>query len=333
MVDKVLTEAKKWNGYLEKKNNNFLEEFTKNAGYNNYTIFAKKYYEYFKVNFQAQPWCAMYVSCVFREALGKTTQEKIMPHFAYCPTGVNQFKKMGCWHKSNPKKGDVIFFKDSSGLSCHVGIVLDVTSDKVHTIEGNTSSTQGVVANGGSVCKKQYSKTNSRILGYGRPNYTKLIDKPWQEEYLDNLEKRGVIQNRSQWSQYLEPVNKSLCVALIDKITGGTWASEEANPAIHWVQPHVISLCGKGIVMNKEDWLTSPDENVSKALVLALIDKATGGVKEQYRNVTYDHWARANLNSLCDKKIIDTPEVWCNDFEGEINKGNFMALVCKAFKM
>ena len=333
MVDKVLKEAKKWDGYLEKKDGRFLEDLTKNAGYNNYTIFAKKYYEYFHENYQAQPWCAMYVSCVFREALGKEKQEGLMPHFAYCPTGVNQFKKMGCWYNSNPQKGDVIFFKDSSGLSCHVGIVLEVSSDKIYTIEGNTSSTQGVIANGGAVCKKQYSKTYHRILGYGRPNYIELIEKPWQEEFLDKLEKKEFIQNREEWSQYLEPVNKSLCVALIDKITGGTWASEEANPNIHWVQPHVISLCGKNIITNKEDWLENPDSNISKGLVLALMDKATGGMKEEYKDVIYDHWARANLNSLCDKNIIDTPEVWCDDFEGEINKGNFIALVCKSFKI
>ena len=49
-------------GYLEKASNSQLESKTANAGYNNYTIFAKWYKEYFGEDFQAQPWCAMFVS-------------------------------------------------------------------------------------------------------------------------------------------------------------------------------------------------------------------------------------------------------------------------------
>jgi len=94
MISKVIKEAEKWIGYLEKKNNSDLEDFTKNAGYNNYTIFAKQYKEYFNINLQGNAWCAMFVSCIFRNALGAEVQKKIMPHFSYCPTGVTQFKQM-----------------------------------------------------------------------------------------------------------------------------------------------------------------------------------------------------------------------------------------------
>jgi peptidoglycan hydrolase-like protein with peptidoglycan-binding domain len=41
----------------------------------------------------------------------------------------------------------------------------------VYTVEGNTSSAAGVVANGGAVAKKQYSLSYGRIAGYGRPKY------------------------------------------------------------------------------------------------------------------------------------------------------------------
>lgn len=332
MLDKVLQEAKKWIGYLEKKSNAYLEDFTKNAGSNNYTIFAKQYKEYFNEDYQAQPWCAMYVSCVFRNALGKEFQKKIMPHFAYCPTGVNQFKKMGCWYKDNPQIGDIIFFTNSEGRAGHVGIVYNVDSTYVYTIEGNTSSGSYVIANGGAVVSKKYSKKYNRILGYGRPNYLDL-NEPWEAEFLNKLVNKGCIVDKSEWGKYTEPVSKKLCLALIDKITGGTWKSEEADSTFHWAQPHVISLCGKKIITDKDEWLNNMDCNVSKALVLALVDKATGGVKEQYKNIKYDHWARANLNSLCDKEAINTPKVWDDDFEGVVTKGNFMALVCKAFNI
>lgn len=41
----------------------------------------------------------------------------------------------------------------------------------VYTIEGNTSGANGVIANGGGVCKKKYRLTYNRIAGYGRPDW------------------------------------------------------------------------------------------------------------------------------------------------------------------
>lgn len=331
MVDKVITEAKKWVGYLEKKSNASLENFTENAGYNNYTVFAKQYKQYFGQDYQAQPWCAMFVSCVFRNALGKEKQQKIMPHFSYCPTGVNQFKKMNKWKTSKPQKGDVIFFKNDKGVASHVGIVYNVDNSYVYTIEGNTSSTSGVIANGGGVFKKQYTIGYPKILGYGRPDYESIKEKPWQQEFLDKLMAKGYITDRQQWSQYELPVSKALCVALIDKITGGTWGAKEANKKIHWAQPHVISLYGKGVIKQPQDWIASLDNNVSKALILALVDKATGPSLSSSQQ--QGHWAQQHLASLQGKNIITTPEAWNDDFDAVLNRGNFMALLCKAYNI
>ncbi len=103
------------------------------------------------------------------------------------------------------------------------------------------------------------------------------------------------------------------------------------NASIHWVQPIVISLCGKCIVSDKNTWLNAPDAYISKALCLALVDAATGGTRAEYAGRATDHWARNNLDSLCDKSIIATPHAWDDDFEGTVTRGNFLALVCKAF--
>ena len=86
---------------------------------------------------------------------------------------MNWFKRNGLWKTSNPQRGDVIFFRGSDGLACHVGLVSSASYEKVVTIEGNTSSQEGVVANGGCVAKKSYSIYYSRILGYGQPPYAK----------------------------------------------------------------------------------------------------------------------------------------------------------------
>jgi peptidoglycan hydrolase-like protein with peptidoglycan-binding domain len=53
----------------------------------------------------------------------------------------------------------------------HTGLVYAVDSTYVYTVEGNTSSASGVVANGGGVFKKKYKLNYTRIYGYGRPNY------------------------------------------------------------------------------------------------------------------------------------------------------------------
>ena len=78
-------------------------------------------------------------------------------------------------------------FRNASGVACHTGIVYAVDSNKVYTIEGNTSSASGVVANGGCVAKKSYSISYSRIMGYGNIKYdlieeeTELMSKEYEE--------------------------------------------------------------------------------------------------------------------------------------------------------
>ena len=167
MADKVIAAAERWIGYLEKRSNAQLDSLTANAGDGNYTIFADQYRKRWGEDYQAQPWCAVFVSNMLFEGCDK----EIVPHFAYCPYGVDGFKRRGQWHTSGPKRGDVIFFKDSRGIACHVGLVSSVGGGKVVTIEGNTSSAAGVVDNGGCVRQKSYDVSYAGILGYGRPDY------------------------------------------------------------------------------------------------------------------------------------------------------------------
>jgi hypothetical protein len=91
---------------------------------------------------------------------------------------------MGYYHKNgrlmkSPKVGDQIFFNDKKGEPCHTGLVYAVDKTYVYTIEGNTSSVVGVVANGGAVEKKKYELSYNRIAGYGRPKYDEeVVSKP-----------------------------------------------------------------------------------------------------------------------------------------------------------
>ena len=108
------------------------------------------------------------------------------------------------------------------------------------------------------------------------------------------------------------------------------WTSNESDTNIHWAQPHVISLCGKRIITDAPQWISTLDKNITKALFMALVDKMTNGTLARYSSrYDVDHWGRNCLDSLCDKCIINTPNEW-TDFESEINMGMALALVCKA---
>lgn len=189
-----------WVGYLEKASDKNLLDYKADAGYKNQTIFAKWYKEDYGKDFQGQPWCAMFVTECVKRALGREIQERIMPHFAYCPDGVNSFKKAGRWTDKNPKEGDIIFFRDSGGTACHVGYVYGADGEKVYTVEGNTSSQSGVIPNGGEVAKKVYDKNYSRILGYGRLDLKEIEE---MEKINELCEKVASLEKQNEKYNYV----------------------------------------------------------------------------------------------------------------------------------
>lgn len=84
---------------------------------------------------------------------------------AGCVQAANYFKSKGQWYSrpSDAHKGDIIFFKNSSGIY-HAGLVVDWDSSKIYTVEGSTG--------GAKVLKRSYSYSDSKIAGFGRPSYT-----------------------------------------------------------------------------------------------------------------------------------------------------------------
>lgn len=165
----VVNKALSMVGYLEKKSNKDLYDKTANAGSNNYTMFAEWYDE----GLQGCAWCAMFVSWAAGTSGVPTT---VFPKHSYTPTGVNWFKSHGRWADAGsyiPKLGDVIYYHNNV-RACHVGLVTKCDGTYVYTVEGNTSSAAGVVANGGAVATKKYRLTYNKILGYGRPDYDSI---------------------------------------------------------------------------------------------------------------------------------------------------------------
>lgn len=178
VIDVALSEV----GYLEKASKSDLDSKTGNAGSGNYTKYSRDLakYPFFNGSKQGVAWCAVFVAWVFDKAYGKDAALKLLCQptkpannaGAGCKYARNYFKNKGQLHMSNPQPGDVIFFysSDKSQIQ-HTGLVYKVDSSKVYTVEGNTSSASGVVANGGAVAKKSYSMSYSRLAGYGRPDY------------------------------------------------------------------------------------------------------------------------------------------------------------------
>lgn len=171
-INKVINIALGEVGYLEKKSNKSLDSKTANAGSKNYTKYGKEMHELYPsvMDFPAA-WCDCFVDWCFQEAYGVSNAKGLLGgNFNdYTVASAQLYKNKKAWYKS-PKVGDQIFFKNSERI-CHTGLVYKVTATHVYTVEGNTSSAAGVVANGGCVAAKSYLKTNSKIAGYGRPNY------------------------------------------------------------------------------------------------------------------------------------------------------------------
>lgn len=170
--------------YLEKKTNAFLDDFQKNAGYNNYTKFARDVNSWGQPGCQGQPWCAVYQFWKLVKVFGLTKALQIMGGGFYnCKSVTAHAKNTGTWKKT-PKKGALIIFRNGS----HIGSVRTYDTKYVYTNEGNTSSAAGVVANGGACRNKKYKLTDSSIDGYVWIDYGVVADQTSTETAV-NLSK------------------------------------------------------------------------------------------------------------------------------------------------
>lgn len=193
-IDALIATARAEVGYLEKKSNSQLDDKTANAGYNNYT----KYWRDVYPQYQAQAWCACFVSWCMMKTFGLETAKKLLKHwpYVYCPTLGNLFTK-----HANPQRGDIVIFY-RGGTFVHTGIVTKVDGDAFFTIEGNTSgNTSGgtdIVANGGSVCSKYYY--NSKLPGtkFCRPDYS-LVTSILNSNSAPNVSNQPVDQSYTAW--------------------------------------------------------------------------------------------------------------------------------------
>ena len=224
IVDKLIKVAKGEIGYCEKATNSQLDSKTANAGYNDWNKYArdldKKYPNFLngkKNGGEGYWWCSLWVVWCFIVSYGEKTAHKLLCQperslGASCTACMNYYKAAGRWHNRNetPKVGDQVIFQ-SNGKPCHTGIVVDVDSKYVYTVEGNTTADNTLNANGGCVAEKKYSRTSTYILGYGRPDFD---EKP---KSLPVLDKKGFKKNNS--SKGVATLKQLLLIAYDLKLT------------------------------------------------------------------------------------------------------------------
>lgn len=251
MIEKLIGIAKNEVGYLEKKSNSQLDDKTANAGRNNYTKYARdldNIPNFYNGRKNGYAWCDVFVDWCFVQAFGVDKAKELLcqPNKslgAGCYYSANYYKQKGQFF-STPKKGDQIFFKNSKGDETHTGIVIDVDSKYVYTIEGNTSSARGVIVNGGCVREKSYSLNYRYISGYGRPKYNEEVikedfkviyqtydnkKKKWLNEIVSN-EGTGIMAYAGNFGNEVGGIrirtNDNSPFKIVSHIKNGKWLSE-----------------------------------------------------------------------------------------------------------
>ena len=171
-------------GYQEGDSEDHFDGIT--AGSDNFTEFNYNFGSYGAGYGGSYYWCASFVSFSLYQSqchdLGRLKdwcrdhlgEKDYVWREISCQKWVDQLKKFRMFKTAPgyggsyvPSYGDLIFFTSNQQTSSHIGIVLYTDSNKVYTIEGNTSSGTGLDSNGGGVYFKSYDLTSTYILGYG----------------------------------------------------------------------------------------------------------------------------------------------------------------------
>lgn len=126
-----------------------------------------------------QPWCVMFISwCADQAGILTTSSTDVLPKIRKAAS-VSVLKS---WYSANrrllapnmsttsnnyPMVGDVAIIKTSSGADMHAGIIVEVSGNKVTTIEGNYSDKVAKVTYTNLVSGKQTITT----IGSNNKNY------------------------------------------------------------------------------------------------------------------------------------------------------------------
>ena len=115
------------------------------------------------------PWCAIFASYCYDVGAGVVLCRG-WRGAGVGPRGVAYVPTLAAWLKAtgrsveDPRPGDLVIFDWDGGLPDHVGIVICVAGDELHTVEGNTAV--GNDSDGGEVLRRRRSR--ALVAGLGR---------------------------------------------------------------------------------------------------------------------------------------------------------------------
>ena len=274
-------------GYLEKASNANLDDKTANAGSGNYTKYARDLYNagYYNGNKNGYAWCDVFVDWLFYKAFGKEVGQKIQCQTgdlgAGCKFSAQYYKKQGRLFKT-PKAGDQIFFANSGEDPYHTGLVTNVVSNKVYTIEGNTSSSSGVVANGGCVSKKCYSVNYGKIYGYGRPKYdTEDVDTEdvSNDSTITTSKSSYPLIRRGDTGEYVEKAQEYLNKWNYSLETDGIFGKKTEAAVIDFQTKKRLEVDG---IVGPITWAALEKFEESKADTGTKIEESSGAAKVEF---------------------------------------------------
>lgn len=162
-IDALISTARKEIGYRVKRTKRSLDSKTANAGYNNYTKYARDVDDYY----QGEPWCATFISWCMMKTYGLNTAEKLLKDWPYVAC---RYLPYYLPSYNTPKKGDIALFYNGSEYG-HTGLVTKVQGTRFWTIEGNTKKVNEVIPEGYCVCEKSYYIKNLPRVKFCRPQY------------------------------------------------------------------------------------------------------------------------------------------------------------------
>lgn len=158
-------------------------------GSGNITKYAKdfdtKWPNFYNGRKQGAEWCDIFVDWCFCQSWGPDAAMKLLCQPAKscgagCSFSYGYYKNKGQAGKT-PKVGAQIFFYRGSSIG-HTGIVVKYDSNKVYTIEGNSSN---------AVRECSYSLNDKSIAGYGYPKYD-AEPAPAATKSLDDIAKEVI---------------------------------------------------------------------------------------------------------------------------------------------
>ena len=287
-------------GYLEKRSNSQLDIKTGNAGYGNYTKYARDVNNMGLMGCQGQPWCAVYQFWICAQIFGKSKALDIMGNGFYnCNSVKAHSKSKGTWH-STPKLGALVIFRNGA----HIGRVIAISGNTIRTNEGNTSSggLNNVEANGGCVAEKSYTIGNSQIDGYVWIDYgegAETPEEPWRAtgtatSTVDNLyvraEPNGEVIGELMKGNRFE----------INGVTSGSWTQVNvANIGVGWVWTDYTKKDGVQTAEPPKQEITNKQDKTQRLFVgkvtASVLNVRTWAGTEYPQIKSYPTLARGNL--------------------------------------